>query len=342
MSKPSDDTRHAKAHGAFQDISSLAFQMAHATEVAAIAAASVAGQEDTHKADHLAVEAMRAYLNTLPIAGTIVIGEGERDKAPMLWIGETVGTKNGQALDIAVDPLENTNAAAKGSPRATSVLAASEKNGLFHAPDIYMEKLVVGPQAKDVVHLDASVKENIASIAQALKRKASELVIVVLDRKRNEELIESIRGTGARVQLIADGDLIPGISVCMAGSSIHAVMGIGAAPEGVLTAAGIRFLQGGMQAKFWCTDEAQRTRLKDMGGDPDRVYTERDLASGNMMIFASTAVTSGDFSESGVRFFGDAARTDTLLIYSNNDMGVVRFHDTTHVFTSEGIQFRMK
>lgn len=331
---------YAEKSAELEPVRNIAFQLLHATELGAMAAAAAAGFGDNRLSDGMAVDAMRTYLNSLPLQGRIVIGEGERDEAPMLFIGEELGRGTGPELHIAVDPLENTNAAARFGPRATSVLAASEPGGLFHAPDMYMNKLIVGPWARGVVDITAPVGQNLEHLARALDRKVSDLVIVVLKRPRNEQLIQDIRATGARVQLIEDGDLIPGVVVCMQGSSIHAVMGIGAAPEGVLSAAGLRILGGEMQARFWPKDDVQKERLLAMGGDLDKIYTERDLASGRTMIFSATAVTDGDLFR-GVRFFGGGARTHSLLIYSNGEIGEVSFVDKTHIFDPSTVEFRV-
>lgn len=317
---------------------SLALQLSHATEVAAIAAARAAGFGDKHRADGEAVKAMREYLNQVEFSGRIVIGEGERDEAPMLYIGEKLGKGQGRGVDIAVDPLENTNATASLTPRAIAVLAAAEKGGLFHAPDMYMDKLVVGPEAADKVNLDFSPGKNLKILAQSLQREIKDLVIVVLDRPRNEALVGKIRQAGARVMLILDGDLLPGIAVAMRGSGVHAVMGIGAAPEGVVTAAGLRCLKGQIQARFWPKNQEEIKRLKKMGGDHHKLYKTQDLASGKEIIFCATGVTDGDLLR-GVRFFGGGARTNTLVM--NTISGKIRFIDTTHVFDKQQIEFRI-
>src|SRR6266567_1893713 len=222
--------------------SDLSLDFLRVVERAAIACAHTMGQGDGHKSDKAAVEAMRESLETVPIDGTIVIGEGERDKAPMLYIGEKVGlgakgtlTGSLPQVDIAVDPLEGTNLCATGASNAIAVLAASSRGGLLHAPDLYMEKLIVGPSSKNTVSLDASVAENLASIARSLDRNVDDLVVVVLERPRHERLIEEIRASGARIRLIGDGDLSAGIAAAVVGSGVHAVMGTGGAPEGVRT-----------------------------------------------------------------------------------------------------------
>src|SRR5438270_2082204 len=233
----------------------LALEFVRVVEEAAIASAHTMGQGDRKHADHVAVEAMRRTMDTVPMRGTIVIGEGERDEAPMLYIGEKVGAKSTDGMqfpevDIAVDPLEGTNLCATGSPNAITVLAASEKGGLLNAPDLYMEKLVVGPSCKGAVDLDAPVADNLKSIAKRLDRDVEDLVVIVLDRPRHEKLIEEIRTAGARIRLIGDGDLSAGISAAVIGTGVHAVMGTGGAPEGVLTAAALRCLNGQILARL--------------------------------------------------------------------------------------------
>lgn len=317
---------------------SLALALSHATEAGAIEAAHMAGFGDKKGADKAAVKAIREYLNTISFKGKVVIGEGERDEAPMLFIGEKLGTGKGKAIDIAVDPLENTNATASFGPRAIAVLAASERGGLFHAPDMYMEKLIVGPEASGKIHLDDPVNKTLKTIAISLERKVKDLVIVVLDRERHEELISDIRKSGARVKLIPDGDLLPGVASCMSGTGVHAVMGIGAAPEGVMTAAAIRCLKGEMQARFWPKNDEEKKRLIKMGGKLKKIYSHKDLASGKNIIFCATGVTNGDVLK-GVRFFGGGARTHSLIM--SNQSNKIRFTDTTHVFNKKRINYRL-
>ncbi len=312
----------------------LSLDFLHVVEAAAIAAGRTMGQGKRKYSDKVAVEAMREELRNVPIRGEIVIGEGERDKAPMLYIGEKVGlgAERGNdsiypEVDIAVDPLEGTNLCATGAPNSIAVLAAAEKGGLLKAPDMYMNKLVVGPAAKGHVDIDAPVKDNLKVIARRLNRDITDLVVMVLDRPRHEKLIEDIRSAGARIQLIGDGDLSAGISAAVAGSNVHAVMGIGGAPEGVLTAAAMRCLNGEIQARFVLkdqlaledhekvTDDAETIeRMKAMGiQDPKKVYTTNDLAPGKNIIFAAGGVTTGTMLK-GVRFFGDGIRTQSLIM----------------------------
>jgi fructose-1,6-bisphosphatase class II len=289
---------------------------------------------------------MRKCMDSVPIDGTIVIGEGERDEAPMLFIGEKVGlaTKaqwKGMVLpgvDIAVDPLEGTNLCATGEPNAIAVLAASETGGLLHAPDMYMEKLVVGPSSKHAVSLDATPAENLRAIARCLERDVEDLVVVVLERERHQKLIADIRATGARIRLIGDGDLSAGIAAAVVGSGVHAVMGTGGAPEGVLTAAAMRCLNGEIFGRLVVAKDGDEERCKAMGiTDPRRIYTSKDLASGENIIFAATGVTDGTLMK-GVRFFGDGVRTSSLIMQSKPAR--IRFIDTIHVEQARMVRVR--
>ncbi len=299
------------------------------TEQAAIAAAQTMGLGQQHRSDEVAVEAMRRELGRLPIRGRIVIGEGERDEAPMLYVGEELGAgvDGDHAVDIAVDPLEGTNLCASGAPGAVAVLAAAEKGGLLHAPDVYMDKIVVGPAAADAIHLDAPVGENLRNIAHALKRDVEDLTIVVLDRKRHTQLISDIRDAGARIRLIGDGDLSAGIAAAVRGTSIHAVIGIGGAPEGVITAAAMRCLGGRIMARLCALNPAEEQRLEALGmlEDVDRIYDTEDLAPGEQILFSCTGVTGGKFLP-GVRFFGHGVRCSTLFMSLSRRL--IRFVDT--------------
>jgi fructose-1,6-bisphosphatase class II len=315
----------------------LFLEFVRVVERAAIAAARTMGQGDRKYADQVAVDAMRKEMESVDIDGTIVIGEGERDEAPMLYVGEKVG-RGGTPVDIAVDPLEGTNLCATGAPNAIAVLGASEKGGLLNAPDIYMEKLVVGPSSKGKVDLNASVEDNLKAIAKALDREVNDLVVIVLDRPRHERLIADIRKAGARIRLIGDGDLSAGISSAVVGTGVHAVMGTGGAPEGVLTAAAMRCLNGEIQARLVLTKEADRERLKRMGiSDLDKVYRTEDLAPGKSIIFAAAGVTDGALLR-GVRFFGDGTRTHTLVMTTVPHQ--VRFIDTIHAKDDPDVKIR--
>ena len=321
----------------------LALEFARVVEEAAIASAHTMGTGDRHKADQAATEAMRATMDTVPMRGTIVIGEGERDEAPMLYIGEQVGAgwHDGERLpqvDIAVDPLEGTNLCATGAPGSITVLAASEKGGLLNAPDCYMEKLVVGPSCKGVVDLDAPVRENLKAIARALNRDIADLVVVVLDRPRHEKLIGDIRKAGARIRLITDGDLSAGIAAAVIGTGVHAVMGSGGAPEGVITAAAMRCLNGEILARLVINTPELEERIAKMGiKDKKKVYTAKDLAPGNNIIFAATGVTDGALMK-GVRFFGEGTRTSSIVMTRHS--GKVRFVESIHLAKRADVKVR--
>ncbi len=327
--------------------SDLSLEFLRVVEQAAIACAHTMGQGDRHGSDRAAVETMRRTMDSVPIDGTVVIGEGERDQAPMLYIGEKVGMAHalkGRAavalpqVDIAVDPLEGTNLCATGAPNAIAVLAASTSGGLLHAPDLYMEKLVVGPSSKDHVSLDAPVHENLKAIARCLGRSVEDLVITVLERPRHEKLINDIRATGARIRLIGDGDLSAGITAAVVGSGVHAVMGTGGAPEGVLTAAAMRCLNGEIFARLVVTKPEHEARCRAMGiSDFKKIYRAKDLAPGAKVIFAATGVTDGTLMR-GVRFFGDGTRTSSVIMM--NDPHQIRFIDSIHVATAKDVKIR--
>lgn len=315
----------------------LPLEFVRVVEQAAVASARTMGQGDRKYSDQVAVEAMRTEMESLDIDGTIVIGEGERDEAPMLYIGEKVG-KGGEPVDIAVDPLEGTNLTATGAPNSIAVLAAAEKKGVLNAPDIYMDKLVVGPSSKGKVDINAPVADNLKAIAKALNRAVQDLTVVVLDRPRHEKLIADIRKAGARIRLIGDGDLSAGITAAVAGTGVAAVMGIGGAPEGVLTAAAMRCLNGEIQAKLVLTKAADRERLDRMGiGNLDKVYFTADLVPGTNVIFAAAGVTDGALLR-GVRFFGEGIRTHVLVMTTIPHQ--IRFIDTIHAKDSPDLKIR--
>ncbi|MBF2075384.1 MAG: class II fructose-bisphosphatase [Synechococcales cyanobacterium C42_A2020_086] len=333
----------------------LGLEIIEVVEQAAIASARLMGKGDKNEADRVAVEAMRERMNKIYMRGRIVIGEGERDEAPMLYIGEEVGictdpnAKNFcnpeelLEIDIAVDPCEGTNLCAYGQPGSMAVLAISEKGGLFNAPDFYMNKLAAPAAAKGKVDIRKSPTENLKILAECLDRSIDELVVVVMKRDRHDELIKEIREAGARVRLITDGDVSAAISCAFSGTNIHALMGIGAAPEGVISAAAMRCLGGHFQGqlvtdpavvrtKEWAnkTKEENVARLKEMGiTDPDRVYETEELASGQTVLFAACGITPGTLME-GVRFFHGGARTQSLVISTQSR--TARFVDTIHMF----------
>jgi len=314
--------------------SDLAMEFLRVVENAAIASAHTMGQGERTLSDHVATEAMRQTMDTVPMRGTIVIGEGERDEAPMLYIGEKVGAEfpDGREVpevDIAVDPLEGTNLCATGAPGAITVLAASEKGGLLNAPDCYMEKIVVGPSCKGAVEMDAPVADNLKNIAKRLERDVEDLVVIVLDRPRHEKLIADIRAAGARIKLISDGDLSAGIAAAVIGTGVHAVMGSGGAPEGVITAAAIRCLNGYMLGRLVINKPELEERIARMGiKDKHRIYTADDLAPGKQLVFAATGVTEGALMK-GVRFFGEGTRTSSVIVTLRT--GKVRFIESIHL-----------
>lgn len=331
-------------------VENLSLHFLRICEAAAIASARTMGQGDRKHSDFVAVEAMREIMGTVPMRGRIVIGEGERDEAPMLFIGEELGGNTFSdeirdtlpEIDIAVDPLEGTNLCALGANNAITVLAASERGGLLNAPDIYMDKIVVGPSCKGAVDIDAPVKDNLKNIARRLGRNVEDLAVICLDRSRHKQLIGEVRAAGARIQLISDGDLSAGISAAIAGTNIHALMGIGGAPEGVITAAAMKCLNGEIQGRL-CFDHEELgvdrskvpppqkvlSRLQELGiSDSNKVYDTNDLAPGRNIIFAATGVTNGALLK-GVKFFGDGKRTHSLIMTTNPRM--IHFIDTVHI-----------
>ncbi len=328
MTEPPRPSDSATDQGAQASRSSLEQAFIQVTEDAAIAAAQTMGYGKRDHSDQVAVAAMRSRLNDLPITTRVVIGEGERDQAPMLYVGEEIGGGDQHAprFDLAVDPLEGTNLCATGAPGAVAVLAASEPGGLLHAPDVYMDKIVVGPTARGSVHLDAPVAENLRNIAAAFERSVDELVVVVLERQRHRQLIHDIREAGARIQLIGDGDLSAAVAAAVRGTGVHAVMGTGGAPEGVIAAAAMRCLGGEIQGRLVATNEHQDRRLDELGiSDRDRIYRTEDLAPGKHIVFSCSGVTDGELLR-GVRFFGGGSRTSTLFMSLHQQ--VIRFVDT--------------
>ena len=323
--------------------SDLAPKFLRVVENAAIACARTMGQGERELSDKVAVESMRKTMDSIPMRGRIVIGEGERDEAPMLYIGEKLGAEFSDGsgvpeVDIAVDPLEGTNLCATGAAGAITVLAASEAGGLLNAPDCYMEKIVVGPSCKEAVELDAPVADNLKSIAKRLDRDVQDLTIVVLERPRHEKLISEIRAAGARIRLISDGDLSAGIAAAVNGTGVHAVMGSGGAPEGVITAAAIRCLNGYMVGRLVINRPELEERIGRMGiRDKNRIYRAEDLAPGQQIMFAATGVTDGALLR-GVRFFGEGTRTSSIVLTLMT--GKVRFIDSTHLAKKADVKVR--
>src|SRR5690554_478582 len=308
----------------------LVMDTVRVTEQAAIAASRVAGKGDADLVDQAGVDAMRRVLNELPIDGRIVIGEGERDEAPMLYIGENVGLADDDswAVNIAVDPVESTNITARMINNSVAVIAMAERDGLFRAPDTYMEKLIVGPPAKGKVDLTWPVAANLRGVALSLDRAVDDLTVVILDRPRHEQLIQEVRDAGARVKLIGDGDVIAALAAAVRGTGVHAVMGTGGAPEGVLAAAALKCLGGEIQGRFKPRNDEERQRLKAMGASEDRVYRTEEFAPGKSLVFSATGITDGDLLR-GVKFFKNGARTHSITMGLRSS--VIRFTDSVHL-----------
>lgn len=310
----------------------LAMEMARVTEAAAIAAARLMGRGNEKQADQVAVNAMRKALNGMRIRGRVVIGEGERDEAPMLYIGEEVGTGEGPEIDIALDPLEGTTIAARGDMNALAVIAMADKGNFLYAPDTYMKKIAVGPSAKGVIDITKTPTENLNAVAAAKKCHISDLTVIILDRTRHEDLIQEVREAGARIKLIRDGDVSGAIATSRASRGVDILMGTGGAPEGVLAAAALRCMGGDFQGKLEWRNEKERERAKKMGvTDLEKVYHMEDLAKGNVM-FAATGVTHGDFLK-GVVFFGGGAETHSVVMRS--ETGTIRYIEATHNFVKK-------
>jgi fructose-1,6-bisphosphatase II len=307
----------------------LALEVVRVTEAAALAAARLMGRGDNVAADQAAVEAMRTAFNAVQFKGKVVIGEGERDEAPMLYIGEEVGAAESPHVDIAVDPLEGTTIVATGGNNALAVIAIAEQGGFLHAPDTYMQKLAVGPKARGVIDITASPTENLRRIAKALKVYVEDLCVVILDRPRHQDLIEECRAAGARIKLIGDGDVAAAIATAKEGTDVNVLMGVGGAPEGVLAAAALKCLGGDFQGILKFRNKEEAERAKAMGiDDPNKVYKLEDLARSNVM-FAATGVTFGSFLR-GVQFFSGGANTYSVVMRSKSR--TIRFIETTHYF----------
>ncbi|MDX2091921.1 MAG: class II fructose-bisphosphatase [Kofleriaceae bacterium] len=315
----------------------LALEVVRITEAAALASARLMGRGDRKHADHVAVEAMRRAFDAIDIRGTVVIGEGERDEAPMLYIGETVGAgwKGGDSspkVDIAVDPLEGTNLCATGAPDAISVIAIADDGQFLNAPDTYMQKIAVGPEARGLIDLRESPTWNLERIAKAKNKKVSDVTAVILDRDRHTDLIGEVRQAGARIRLIGDGDVSGAVMTCNPDSGIDVLFGTGGAPEGVIAAAALKCVGGELQGRLRFRNDEERARAKRMGVKPeDTIYLTDELATGDVM-FAATGVTKGYLLD-GVRFFGDSAKTESIVMRSKS--GTVRVINATHHFNTK-------
>jgi fructose-1,6-bisphosphatase II len=309
----------------------IAMELVRVTEAAALAAARFLGRGDKNQVDQAAVSAMRYTLGYVQMDGVVVIGEGEKDQAPMLFIGERIGNgSQNLRVDIAVDPVDGTTSVARGLPGAISTVALSTK-GTMNYPETfhYMNKIVTGPEAKDCIDINAPVKENLKNIAKAKKKKISEVTVVVLDRPRHEQLLTDIRRAGARVKLISDGDVAAGIEAALPEKEVDVLMGIGGTPEGVLTAAAIHCIGGAIQCRAWPRDEKERAAAIAKGIDVDKVYHAKDLIDTDDVFFAATGVTSGELLK-GVRYFSGGAQTQSLAMRCRS--GTVRWIDATHNF----------
>lgn len=307
----------------------LSLEFVRVTEQAAIKSGRLMGCGDKEGADQLAVDGMHEAFSKTAVSGTVVIGEGELDEAPMLYIGEHVGA-GGEAIDIAVDPVEGTNLVAKGKDGAIAVMAVAPAGSLLHAPDMYMYKICVGPRAKGRINIDVPVAVNLKNVAEAMNREIADLTVVTLDRERHAGIIRECREAGARIRLITDGDVAPAVECGIQGSGIHMVIGQGGAPEGVLAAVGLKCLGGDMQARLLPHNEEEINRMRAMGiEDPSRVFTIDDLVKGDDCIFSATAITDCNFLK-GVRYFDNGCRTSTMLLRYKT--GTVRFIDTVHRF----------
>lgn len=306
----------------------LSLEFARVVEAAALRSGRLLGRGQKDAADGLAVDAMRQAFDSVRISGTVVIGEGEIDEAPMLYIGEHVGA-GGPEVDIAVDPIEGTNLIAKGQNGAIAVMAIAEKGGLLHAPDMYMEKLCVGPRGAGAIDITKSLTENIKNVATKMERNVDEITLVMLDRERHQSLMKEAREVGARIMLISDGDVNPAMECCIEGSGVHMVVGTGGAPEGVLAAAALKCVGGDMQARLKPETEEEIRRCHEMGiVDVNQVLTLNDLVRTDDVIFAATAITRGNLLNP-IQYFPGGARTHTIVMRSKT--GTVRFLDTVHM-----------
>ncbi|GAA2514940.1 class II fructose-bisphosphatase [Pilimelia columellifera] len=306
----------------------LALDLVRVTEAAAMAAGRWVGRGDKEGGDGAAVDAMRKLINSIPMRGTVVIGEGEKDNAPMLYNGEQVGDGTGPEVDVAVDPIDGTTLMSKGMPNALAVLAVAERGAMYDPSAVfYMEKLVVGPDCADVIEIDAGVKENLRRIAKVKNSDVSDVNVCVLERSRHTDLVRQVRETGARVRFISDGDIAGAISAAREQSEVDVLMGIGGTPEGIVTAVALRCMGGAMQAKLWPQDDAERARAVAAGHELDRVLTTTDLVKGDNMFFVATGVTSGDLLK-GVRYRAGGAYTQSIVMRSKS--GTIRVIDSYH------------
>lgn len=305
----------------------LSMELVRVTEAAALASAAWTGKGLKNEADDAATEAMRRLFETIPMTGKVVIGEGEIDEAPMLYIGEELGTKDGPELDIAVDPLEGTTTVAEGTLGAMTVLAVADKGNLLHAPDMYMQKLAVGPDCRGFIDIDMSVEENIRAVAKAKNKNVEDVTVTIIKRERSKEIIDQVRTLGARIIMFDNGDVGAAINTCFDWTGIDILMGVGGAPEGVIAAAGIKALEGDFQGRLLPRDDEEYARCVEMGVNPNKKLGLEDLVSGDDAIFAATAVTDGELMK-GVQFKSGFAETSSVVMRAKS--GTVRFVNSRH------------
>lgn len=312
----------------------LAVDLVRVTEAAALMAGRYMGRGDKIAADQAAVDAMRTVLNGMDIDGVVVIGEGEKDEAPMLYVGERLGTGNGPEVDIAVDPIDGTRLLSQGMPNSIATVALAERGALFESPYVmYMEKMVVGPEARDAIDLRDSVTDNLRRVALAKNRSVRDLTVVILDRPRHEGLMQEARDAGARLKLIPDGDVYGALATALPGQGADMLLGIGGAPEAVVSACAIRCIGGAMQCRLWPRNDQERAAVAEHGIDVSRILTAEDLAGGDQHFFAATGITDGEFLR-GVHYYGDDATTQSIVMRSAT--GTIRKIDATHRISKLG------
>src|SRR6185312_7406074 len=306
----------------------LALELVRVTEAAAMAAGRWVGRGDKNGGDGAAVDAMRALIGTVSMNGVVVIGEGEKDQAPMLYNGEQVGDGHGQETDVAVDPIDGTTLMAKGMPNAIAVMAVADRGAMYDPSAVfYIEKIAAGPAAADVVDITAPVAENIKRVAKAKKSSAGDVTVCILDRPRHEQLVQEVRDAGARIKFITDGDVAGAIAAARPGTGVDLLLGIGGTPEGIIAAAALRCMGGAIQARLWPHDDAERQKAIDAGHDLDRVLLTEDLVSGNDIFFCATGITAGDLLR-GVRYLADSVQTESIVMRSKS--GTIRLVDSVH------------
>jgi len=321
----------AKSHDHGQLDRSIALELVRTTEAAALASARYLGLGNKEMVDQSAVDAMRKVLGTISMSGIVVIGEGEKDEAPMLYIGEKIGNGASPAVDIAVDPVDGTNLVSKGLPGAISAIVLSARGTMdFPSQFVYMNKIVTGEDARDCINIEKPVADNLKSIAKAKKRDISEITVVVLDRPRHEQLLSEIREAGARIKLITDGDISAAIQAALPDTGVDVLMGVGGTPEGVISAAAIKCIGGEIQCKVWPRNDSEREAARDAGFDINKVFTTDDLVQSNDVFLSITGISSGELL-TGVKYFSGSAQTQSLVMRSLS--GTVRWIDSTHNLT---------